>query len=208
MKSFPQVQFIAGPQAMRLYADGARGHTFSRSEIAEIASQVDSEVNFQVLEAYTLSPAEIMTLIAELLTAQPGADQGLVLTSTIYGPSLPPPQMAEAVEVSWSQFERSVHDLDRFIEHNHQIPNAVWLGSQTVTPEAFLVAMARIAKKGGTLPERVMVAPARLATEKYVAVDSQEIWSWPIFPTGFHSEHLLELARLQAWTLKPAKRSE
>src|SRR5256884_9596019 len=56
MKSFPQVQFITGPQAMRLYADGAREHRFSASEIADVASQVESEVNFQVLGAYTLSP--------------------------------------------------------------------------------------------------------------------------------------------------------
>jgi hypothetical protein len=104
-----------------------------------------------------------------------------------------------------------VNDLYRFIQHNHQIPNAVWLGSQSVPPEAFLVAMAKIASKGangGAPPERMMVAPARLATERYVAADSLEVWSWPIFPPGFHSEHLLELARLQAWTLKPAKRSE
>lgn len=211
MKSFPQVQFITGPQAMRLYADRAREHRFSASEIADIAGRVESEVNFQVLGAYTLSPAEIMALVTERMTAHPTADTGAVLPSTIYGPSLPSPQMTEAVEVTWSQFERSVNDLYRFIQHNHQIPNAVWLGSQSVPPEAFLVAMAKIASKGangGAPPERVMVAPARLATERYVAADSLEVWSWPIFPPGFHSEHLLELARLQAWTLKPAKRSE
>src|SRR6184192_4130336 len=122
------------------------------------------------------------------MTAQPSADTGVVLPFTIYGPSLPSPQMTEAVEVTWSQFERSVYDLHGFIQHNHQIPNAVWLGSQNVPPEAFLVAMAKIARKGangGAPPERVMVAPARLATEKYVAVDSLEIWSWPIFRRDF-----------------------
>lgn len=211
MKSFPQVQFVTGPQAMRLYADGARERRFIPSEIADIASQVHSDVNFQVLERYTLSPAEIMTLVAERMAAQPSADTAVVLPFTIYGPSLASPQMTEAVEVTWSQFERSVHDLDRFIQHNHQIPNAVWLGSQNVPPEAFLVAMAKIVRKtatGGAPPETVTLTPARLATEKYVARDSSEIWSWPIFPPGFHSEHLLELARLQAWTLKPAKRRE
>lgn len=209
MKSFPQVQFITGPQAIRLYADAARGHSFNPGEISNIASLVESEVTFQIHEAYTLSPAEIMFLIAERMTAQPGTDTGAVLPFTIYGPSLPSPQMIEAVEVTWSQFERSLHDLHAFIQHNHQIPSAVWLGSQPVPPEAFLVAMAKIASmgtNGGLPPGRVTVASARLATEKYVAVDSLEIWSWPIFPPGFHSQHLLELARLQAWTLKPAKR--
>ena len=211
MKSFPQVQFITGPQAIRLYADGARGHKFSASEIAEIASQVEPEVDFQDRGTYALSPAEILTLLSEQMAAppgMPGADSGVTLPFTVYGPSLPSPQLTEPVEVPWSQFARSVRDLHSFLQHKHQIPSAVWLGSKPVPPEAFLVAMAKITaenKKGGAPPEKAIIAPARLATEKYVAADSPELWSWPIFPQGFHSEHLVELARLQAWTLKPAK---
>src|SRR5215472_7934729 len=140
MKSFPQVQFITGPQAMRLYADGARGHRFSVGDLAEIARQVESEVNFQVYGAYTLSPAEVMTLLAERMTAQPGADSDLVLPFTVYGPSSPSPRLTESIEVPWSQFERSVQDLHKFIQREHQIPSAVWLGSKPVAPEAFLVA--------------------------------------------------------------------
>src|SRR5207302_1620355 len=129
-----------GPRAERLYADGARVHRFSASELAEFARQVEPEVNCQVRGTYTLSPAEVMTLITEWMASPSGADTGVALAFIVYGPSTP--------------------------------------------------------------------SPALLATEKYVARDSPEIWSWPIFPTGFHSEHLMELARLQAWTLKPAKRSE
>jgi hypothetical protein len=214
MKSFPQVRFITGPQAMQLYEDGARSHKFSAREIAEIASQVESQVNFQDRKTLALSPAEILTLVVERMTAIParsGADSGVTLPFTVYGPSLPSPELAEPVEIPWSQFERSVQELHAFIQHNHQIPSAVWLGSKPVPPEAFLVAMAKIAaenKKGGAPPEKAIIAPARLATGKYVSADSPELWSWPIFPQGFHSEHLVELARLQAWTLKPAKRNE
>lgn len=211
MKSFPQVQFITGPQAIRLYADGARAHKFSAVEIGAIASQVQSEVNFQDRGTYTLSPAEILTLITERMAARPGGtgvDSGVTLPFTVYGPSLPSPELTEPVDAPWSQFERSLQDLRMFIQRNRQVPSAVWLGSKPVPPEAFLVAMARILgenKKREAPPERVTVAPARLATAKYVAADSPELWSWPIFPQGFHSEHLAELARLQAWTLKPAK---
>ncbi|PYT79368.1 MAG: hypothetical protein DMG40_16440 [Acidobacteria bacterium] len=211
MKSFPQVRFITGPQAIRLYADGAREHRFSASELLEIARQVQPEVNFQVRAAYTLSPAEVMTLLAEWNAAKLGPEASAALPFTVYGPSLPWPRPTESVQVPWPQFDRSLQDLNSFIQHNHQIPNAVWLGSKPVAPEAFLVAMAKIASNtagGGAPPELVTVAPARLATEKYIALDSPEIWSWPIFPEGFHSEHLMDLARGQAWTLKPAKRSE
>jgi hypothetical protein len=210
MKSFPQVQFITGPQALRRYADGAREHKFAATELAEIAARVESEVNFQDRGTYTLSPAEIMTLIAERLAAPQNTAATAALPFSVYGPSLPSPQQTESIEVPRSQFERSLQDLHSFIQRNHQIPNAVWLGSTPVPPEAFLVAMAKIASNRANIdpPATVKIAPAHLATEKHVAADSPEIWSWPIFPPGFHSEHLMELARLQAWTLKPAKRSD
>jgi hypothetical protein len=37
-----------------------------------------------------------------------------------------------------------------------------------------------------------------------VADDSPKLWGWVIFPEGFHAPRLMELAKLQAWTLKPA----
>jgi hypothetical protein len=99
MKSFPQVQFITGPQATRLYADGASGYRFSASELAEIARQVESDVNFQVRGTYTLSPAEVMTLVAEWMASQPGPDSRAALPFIVYGPSLPSPRLTELVEV-------------------------------------------------------------------------------------------------------------
>jgi hypothetical protein len=88
----------------------------------------------------------------------------------------PSPRLTESIEVPWSQFERSVHDLHRFSQRKHQIPNAVWLGSKPVPPETFPVAMAKIATTGaigGAPPKKRTIAPARLATEKYVAPDSR-----------------------------------
>jgi hypothetical protein len=209
MKSFSQAQFITGPEATELYADGVRKRRFSAKEIEEIAGRVESDVNFQDYGSYTLSPAEVMALIAEYMTVQRGGDTAIALPFSVYGPSSPAVGLTESVEVPWSQFERSVRDLHDFIQQRHQIPNAVWVGSTAVAPEAFLVAMARTVDKnavGGKAPEMVKIEPARLATKKYVAEDSAKLWSWPIFPRGFHSEHLMELAKLQAWTLKPAKR--
>jgi hypothetical protein len=210
MRSFPHVRFITGSQAMLLYADRARERMFSASELAEIARRVESEVSFQAHETYTLSPAEVMTLLSEWMAAPPDAHPDFTLPFMVYGPSLPPPRLDEPLEIPWSQFERSLVDLHLFIRRHRQIPSAVWVGSKPVAPEAFLVAMAKAAREAGNgaHPKTVTIAPARLATEKYVAQDSSEVWSWPIFPSGFHSAHLLGLARLQAWTLKPAKRKE
>jgi hypothetical protein len=37
-----------------------------------------------------------------------------------------------------------------------------------------------------------------------VAKDDPKLWGWVIFPPGFRAPALMELARRQAWTLKPA----
>jgi len=41
--------------------------------------------------------------------------------------------------------------------------------------------------------------------EKHVSTDGKGTFNWPIHPEGFSAPQLLELARLQAWTLKPAR---
>jgi hypothetical protein len=105
------------------------------------------------------------------------------------------------------QFLSAVVDVRDFITTHHQIPDAVWLGSIPVPPEDYLVALSGISSRllaSQNLPETVTIAPAQLATIEHVATDSVKVWNWPIFPEGFHSAHLMELARLQAWTLKPA----
>jgi hypothetical protein len=41
--------------------------------------------------------------------------------------------------------------------------------------------------------------------ENYFATDARKSFNWPIHPEGFAPEELLALARLQGWTLKPAR---
>jgi hypothetical protein len=41
--------------------------------------------------------------------------------------------------------------------------------------------------------------------QKYISTDDSGSFSWPIHPEGFRAPELLELGRLQAWTLKPAR---
>ena len=99
-------------------------------------------------------------------------------------------------------------DVAAYQEQHNQIPSAVWLGSTPVSPESYLVALAQVSgtllMKGGP-PPSVHLAPAPLAAGKYVADDSPDLWGWVIFPPGFRAPKLMGLARLQAWTLKPAR---
>ena len=114
------------------------------------------------------------------------------------------------MEFSWSEFERALLDTADQLERTHQVPVAVWFGSTAVPPESYLAAVAQVCTtliSRSEPPAKVTVAPSKLVAAKYVAEDTPKLWDWPIFPRGFHSAQLMDLARLQAWTLKPAQLS-
>ncbi|MBZ5543617.1 MAG: hypothetical protein LAO07_08050 [Acidobacteriia bacterium] len=223
MKSFPRVEFITASQALRLFRDTAQRHTFSTEELASIARQVDPDVSFQVHDDYNLAASEVFSLlnryVAGVVNKSP---QAFLLDGTPYGPATsfedaiagrsdsaqPSGQNAAALEVPWSQFARTVLDVEDFLEKNEQIPSAVWLGSKAVPPESYLVALAQVTTRlvvRAEPPENVSLAPAHLAAAKYVADDSPQLWGWVIFPPGFRAPKMMRLAKLQAWTLKPAR---
>src|SRR5437667_1791083 len=210
MKSFPHVEFVTASEALDLFRDAAQQRVFSMQELGDIAKQVDSEVTFEARENYALSASEIFVLLNRFVTGviRRKASEPILLESTPYGPGSPAVELKAEITVPWSQFSRTALDVGGFLETRGQIPGQVWLGSAAVPPESYLVALARVTSTlllKGEPPESVSVPPARLAAAQYVAQDASALWEWPIFPPGFHSPHLMELARLQAWTLKPAK---
>jgi len=223
MKSLPGVEFVTASEALKLYADAAQKHAFSRQELATIAGQVEPEVSFQVHENRSLAASEVFYLLTEFVAAVVArkSPDSILLSGTPAGPSSPfdkaagttpaasaaSGELQQTLDVPWSQFSRTVLDVADFIEKNQQVPNVVWFGSQPAPPESYLAALAPVARTllaANAPPASVSVAPARLVAARYVAEDSPALWSWPIFPEGFHSAHLMNLARLQAWTLKPA----
>jgi dipeptidyl aminopeptidase/acylaminoacyl peptidase len=93
------------------------------------------------------------------------------------------------------------------LRKQQRIPSAVWLGSQQVPPESYLNTLAEVVLlllEGKEPPRQVHVKPARLAAGEYASADDAKLWVWVIFPPGFRAPAMMQLARLQAWTIKPA----
>lgn len=210
MKSLPRVEFVTASEALRLFRDPAQRHVFSKAELVSIARQVDSEVSFQVHADYTLAAGEVLALLSQYVAGvvHKKPPEPIFLDGTPYGPSSPAVQLREKIEVPWTQFSRTVLDVNDYLDKHEMIPNVVWLGSTAVPPESYLVALAKVTETllvKSEAPQSVELAPAHLAVEKYVAEDSSELWNWVIFPRGFRAPKLMALARLQAWTLKHAR---
>ena len=210
MKTYP-VHFVTAPQTLKLYPDKAQKKPFSHRDLAEIAQNVQPAVSFQVYKNYTLSASEILWLLNSYVSRviKKVPSQFIELQGTPLGPSSDANSTSTiaSAKVPWYQFRWAVEDVQSALQSNMQVPTVVWIGGEPYSTASYLVALAHVA--GGLLhgrqaPKEVLVGPAKLASAKYVASDSAKVWDWPIFRPGFNGNHLLDLARLQAWTLKPA----
>jgi hypothetical protein len=129
------------------------------------------------------------------------------LTASPFGPTSPPPPLTEAVTTDWSQFSRTSADVADYVRKQGRIPGSVWLGSKAVPPEAYLRALAGVARDladDKKPPETIEIKPTKLTAATHVADDDRKLWGWVIFPPDFHAPALMERAKWQAWTLKPA----
>ncbi|HEY7328990.1 MAG TPA: hypothetical protein VH592_15205 [Gemmataceae bacterium] len=206
IKRFPEVRFISASEAAKLYRDRARNHQFTTAELEAVASAVGDEVSFQKHTDFALSASEVFALLNAYLAERP-AEQ-LTVKDTLLGPTGRVPLMSETVTTDASQFQRTCRDVADYLEKQGRIPTVVWLGSRPVPPEAYLSTVARIAQerlKGKEMPQTIEVKPAKLASARHVSDDDpKKLWGWVIFPPGFRAPALMELAKKQAWTLKPA----
>jgi len=211
MKTY-SVHFVTAPETLKRYQDNAQRHPFSRQDLSEIARAVSPAVSFQVHGDYDLSASEVLwllnTYVARVIQKQPS--QFIELDGTPLGPSSDAAgaRLTQEVKVPWYQFQWAVLDVESSLKKNAQVPTVVWIGGKPYPPASYLVALAHVARgllEGRANPTEVSLSPAHLDAAKYVAKDSAKVWGWPIFRPGFDGKHLLDLARLQTWTLKPAQ---
>jgi len=86
------------------------------------------------------------------------------------------------------------------------------VGADSLPPGDFLVALARAGEAildAGHLPDGPIQTGenVEILAARHVAADTPQLFGdWIIHKEGFRAPKLMELARLQAWTLKPAIR--
>jgi hypothetical protein len=205
IQRFEDVKFITASEAAAMYRDTAADREFSADQIKVIAEKAVKELDFQRHREYALAPSEVLYLLNEFVVGK--RPKAVKLMPTPFGPSEAPRAMPAAVSTNASQFARTAEDVADYFRKHGRVPSAVWLGSTAVTPEAYLAALAKVVlatADGSPLPEQIELKPTPLATAKYVQDDNPKLWGWVIFPADFRAPAMMELAKRQAWTIKPA----
>ncbi len=212
IKAQPGVSFVTAKDLMKIYEDKAQARSFNRDEILSLARSIQREISFQKFDGYALSAADVFSLLNEYVNEyiEKNRIPSTVKPLDLYGPArnwLPAAGRTRPVNLSWGAFADTVGDTSRFIRNSKRLPNEVWIGVDSLSPADYLVTLAGVVEElasSGKAPERVRVLEGRFTSDRYVAEDSENLWGWVIFPEGFRAPKIMELARLQAWTLKPA----
>jgi hypothetical protein len=185
MKGVDGVRFVTAREMLQLYG----GPAAPPVERARVAAHLAERQTFLVTEAGPLSAAD---MLVALLGMKPRVVDGPTarIESTLAAATIPRPA-----------FERAKADAASFIEVNGRLPAAVWVGSAKLAIADFAATLA--GDDGFQSP--VSVRKGNPEFEKYVSRDPKSSFDWVIHPEGFRAPELLELGRLQGWTLKPAR---
>jgi hypothetical protein len=186
MKTQPDVRFLTARELPSLFQSAVPRAVDRKAA----ALQLRQGIVFADVQGQTLSPADMLVV---LLGLEPQIVDGPTAPgATSYAkPSIPAPA-----------FEKARQDAADFVARTHRLPNVVMIGAETLSLADFAATLAgNILDPGAGVP----VVRGRIEFERYFATDPVKPFNWIIHPNGFSGAHLLELGRLQGWTLKPAK---
>ena len=184
-KSVPGVRFVTARELLQLYGKPAP----PKVDRAQIAAHMAARQTFLETKDGTLSAAD-------MLLALLGMESQFV-----EGPTQRSSSRMQIPTIPRPAFERAKHDVISFVTANKRLPNEVWFGSATLSIGDFAATLA--ADDGASAT--IAVHQANQEFEKYFSNQPKEAFDWPIHPADFSAPELLELGRLQGWTLKPAR---
>ena len=212
IKAQPDARFVTATELKQIYRDTAAARNFGPGDLLHIARAVQNEITYQRIGDEALSAADQFALLTSAMAAFVERNRlpAGIRMAALDGPArvyVPPAGGTRASSFPWEAFGRSIRDVADFTRASHRVPDEIWIGAESLSPADYLATLARVlelASSSGRAPSAVARADGRFTADRYVAADSPALWGWIIFPEGFHAPRIMELARLQAWTLKPA----
>ena len=221
MRATPGVRFVAARDLPALYPDPLMTRGASPDEVLELARRLARPdlkgLDDETIAGKIFSPAdqfEVLTLaVARLIEAPHGDDASPIVPERLLGPDAAPPATMEQPQagppVSWPALRDETIDVKDYLRANHRIPARVFIGADPVAPADFLIALAKafVSFHDSHEPPGTVTLGngVQLLTAAHVAPESAKLFAgWIIHKRGFRAPKIMDVARLQAWTLKPA----
>ena len=222
MRATPGVRFVTACDLPKLYPDRLMTEGASPAQVLELARGLlrpDLKgLDDQTIGKKVFSPAdqfEALTLaVTRLIAGQKDADTAAIMPERLLGPDSSPPAEGTANgPISWPAFRAAALDVRDYLHFNRRVPPRVFIGADPVSPADFLIGLARAYAsyhEGHTWPQEIVLGHnVELLTARHIARDEPKLFGgWIIHKEGFRAPKILDVARLQAWTLKRATRTD
>ena len=221
MRSLPGLRFVTASDLPAIYPDAVRLAGASEQDLGAIAARLAvpglTGVDAQAIEQRAYSAADQFGLLTAAVS-QLIAGRKLrfpLAGAELLGPDQAPPPARASQHLDWPAFRDTTLDVLNFIETQKRVPSRVFVGAEAVPPADYLAAVAAaydFHRRNGKLPTSEGVTlgnQVELLSARHIAQDTPGLFGgWIIHPEGFRAPKILEVARLQAWTLKPAMRKD
>src|SRR5205814_871156 len=171
---------------LKIYDDKAATRSFGRDDLLTFARDVETEITFQRLDGYSVSPAEVFGLLNGAM-AEFGQGREVPSESRVtqlYGPSrtyLPPNGGTQSPAFQWRAFAAAVRETSDFCKATGRLPDEIWIGSESLSPADYLATLAHTfdgVVTTGRAPATVARRAGRFTADRYVAEDSPSLWGW------------------------------
>ena len=216
IRAIPGVRWITASDLPTLYPDLVRTEGATQADLDELARRIINQsadgLDYQRLGSRVFSVADQFELLT-LAINEVMAGRAVVFplkAGGVMGPDGSTPA-SSLTTLTASAFRDVASDVHEFIQTQRRVPARVFVGAEVVPPADFLVAMAgawavhRQHDEPLAGPAVTLGRDVRILPERHVAKDTPGLFgNWIIHKAGFRAPKLVELARLQAWTLKPA----
>jgi hypothetical protein len=184
MKQRPGVQFVTAADLPAMYQPVA-----AAVDRGAAANRLSQRIAFSQIAGNSVSPAEMLLSMLQLPP------------QVVDGPTARGRTTYSKASVPAPAFRKAVSDAAAHIRRFSRLPNEVFVGAETLSLADFTATLA------GSIGEEgdVQVVHGTIGFDQYFSTDGRKSFSWVIHPEGFDGTPLLDLARLQGWTLKPAR---
>jgi peptidoglycan/xylan/chitin deacetylase (PgdA/CDA1 family) len=220
IKRIEGMRFVTARELPGRYPDPVRDRHVTPEDLRELALRIADEkspgLTYQVFNGKSFSPADQFHLLVWAMADDIGGRGPIAAPGfELLGPDAPPPpDHALDLKVDAAAYRTALNDVRWFTMETSRVPARVFIGADAIPPADFLFLTAQAYLRSGgkaeNLPKELRLERRlELLTERHIAKDTPRLYGdWVIHKEGFRAPKLLEVARLQAWTLKPALREE
>ena len=202
--NYSGVRLVTAREIPSLYPDRVYSQPLTRSDVRTIAKAFQKRLSYVGLDRRNVSAAEGLLALSHFVAKIDKDPQPEEITLEFaYGPASTPQRFVTEGTFRWNAIQQATQELLDTVYATKQLPSIIWVAGEPMRPEDFAVTLASLVaaeRYSGNIPMR----QGELEAKQYVADDSPRLWGWVIFPKGFDAPRMMEIARLQAWTTKPA----